>query len=350
MKTQYFSVTDPRDPALKTVGAILRNGGLAAIPTETVYGLAASALDDDAVRGIFNAKGRPADNPLIVHISDLSQWDALVTEIPDNAKRLAAAYWPGPLTIILPKSERVSSVVSGGLSTVAVRMPSHPIARAVIDAAGVPLAAPSANTSGKPSPTAAQHVKDDLDGKIDCIVDAGPCPIGVESTVVSLAGEKPRLLRPGGVTPEMLEAVLGEIDIDDAVFHRLADDETAASPGMKYKHYAPAARVTILKGSFAQFRQYVDAHKAPGTMALCFAGEENALPVPAIAFGKADDGSTQAARIFAALRELDKRGATTVFARYPQIDGVGLAVFNRLVRAAAFQIIDLGGAPCSVTD
>ena len=346
MKTQFFSVKDPCDPALQTVGAILRNGGLAAIPTETVYGLAANALCDDAVRGIFRAKGRPADNPLIVHISDLSQWDALVTEVPDAAKRLAAAYWPGPLTIILPKSGRVSDVVSGGLPTVAVRMPSHPIARTVIDAAGVPLAAPSsANTSGRPSPTTAQHVKDDLDGKIDCIVDAGPCPIGVESTVVSLAGDKPRLLRPGGVTPEMLEAVLGEIDIDDAVFHRLADNETAASPGMKYKHYAPLARVVILKGSFAQFRQYVDAHKTPGTMALCFAGEEGDLPVPAIAFGEAGDDAAQAARIFAALRELDKRGATTVFARFPQTDGVGLAVFNRLVRAAAFQIIDLGGAP-----
>ena len=345
MKTQVFSVRSPDDPAIAQVGEILREGGLAAIPTETVYGLAASALNDDAVRGIFRAKGRPADNPLIVHISAVSQWDALVTAIPDSAKRLAAAYWPGPLTIILPKSGRVSDVVSGGLSTVAVRMPSHPIARAVIDAAGVPLAAPSANTSGKPSPTTAQHVKADLDGKIDCIVDAGSCPIGVESTVVSLAGEKPRLLRPGGVTPDMLEAVLGEIEIDDAVFHHLADDKTAASPGMKYKHYAPSARVTILKGSFAQFKAYVEAHSAPGTMALCFAGEEEDLPVPAIAFGSADDGGTQAARIFAALRELDARGAKTVFARFPRMEGVGLAVFNRLVRAAAFQIVDLGGAP-----
>lgn len=341
MNTQYFSVSDPRDPALRTVGEILRRGGLAAIPTETVYGLAANALDDDAVRGIFRAKGRPADNPLIVHISDYSQWAPLVREIPAQAKQLADAFWPGPLTVILPKSDRVSSVVSGGLSTVAVRMPSHPVARAIIDTAGVPLAAPSANTSGKPSPTTAQHVKDDMDGKIDCIVDAGPCSVGVESTVLSLAGNKPRLLRPGGITPEMLERVLGSIDIDDAVFHQLAAGQTAASPGMKYKHYAPKAQVTILKGSLQQFCEYVDAHKTPDTLALCFAGEEALLPVPAIAFGNEADGKSQAANIFAALRDVDSRGAGQVFARFPNMDGVGLAVFNRLVRAAAFHIVEL---------
>ncbi len=341
MKTQYFTVQDPRDPALAAVGDILRRGGLAAIPTETVYGLAANALNDDAVRGIFRAKGRPADNPLIVHISAFSQWEPLVQSIPEQAKQLADAFWPGPLTIILPKSARISSVVSGGLSTVAVRMPSHPVARAIIDNAGVPLAAPSANTSGKPSPTTAQHVRDDMDGKIDCIVDAGPCSVGVESTVLSLAGETPRLLRPGGVTPEMLERVLGSIEIDNAVFHQLAAGQTASSPGMKYKHYAPAAQVTILKGSFAQFQAYVDAHKTPDTLALCFDGEESQLSVPAIAFGKASDGKDQAANIFAALRDVDRRGAKQVFARFPQMDGVGLAVFNRLVRAAAFHILEL---------
>ena len=341
MNTLVFTVSDPRDPALQTVGEILRRGGLAAIPTETVYGLAANALDDEAVRGIFRAKGRPADNPLIVHISDLSQWAPLVLDIPAQAKQLADAFWPGPLTVILPKSDRVSSVVSGGLSTVAVRMPSHPVARAIIDSAGVPLAAPSANTSGKPSPTTAQHVKDDMDGKIDCIVDAGPCSVGVESTVLSLAGNKPRLLRPGGITPEMLERVLGSIDIDDAVFHQLAAGKTAASPGMKYKHYAPKAQVTILKGSLQQFCEYVDAHKTPDTLALCFAGEEALLPVPAIAFGNEADGKSQAANIFAALRDVDSRGAGQVFARFPNMDGVGLAVFNRLVRAAAFHIVEL---------
>lgn len=341
MNTLVFTVSDPRDPVLQTVGEILRRGGLAAIPTETVYGLAANALDDEAVRGIFRAKGRPADNPLIVHISDYSQWAPLVLDIPAQAKQLADAFWPGPLTVILPKSDRVSSVVSGDLSTVAVRMPSHPVARAIIDSAGVPLAAPSANTSGKPSPTTAQHVKDDMDGKIDCIVDAGPCSVGVESTVLSLAGDKPRLLRPGGVTPAMLERVLGEIDIDDAVYHQLAAGKTAASPGMKYKHYAPKAQVTILKGSFAQFCDYVESHKTPDTLALCFDGEEALLSVPAIAFGKESDGKSQAANIFAALRDVDSRGAGQVFARFPQMDGVGLAVFNRLVRAAAFHIIEL---------
>lgn len=345
MKTQYFQVLSPDDPAIAAVGAILRGGGLAAIPTETVYGLAANALNDDAVKSIFAAKGRPADNPLIVHISDFSQWPALVREIPDSAKRLAEAYWPGPMTIVLPKSGRISETVSGGLDTVAVRMPSHPVARAVINAAGVPLAAPSANRSGKPSPTTAQHVKDDMDGRIDCILDAGPCEVGVESTVVSLCEKRPRLLRPGGVTPEMLRNVLGELDIDDAVFHRLAEGETAASPGMKYKHYAPAAPVTILKGSFKQFCEYVKTHKTEGTIALCFKGEEDLLPVPAVTFGAEDDGTAQAAAIFHALREVDKRGASAVFARFPKMDGVGLAVFNRLVRAAAFRVVDLGGAP-----
>ena len=345
MNTQYFNVSDPRDPAIAAAGAVLRRGGLVAIPTETVYGLAANAMNDNAVRGIFAAKGRPADNPLIVHISALSQWDALVTEIPDRAKQLAAAFWPGPLTIILPKSDAVSTVVSGGLSTVAVRMPSHPIARAIIDAAGVPLAAPSANRSGKPSPTTAQHVKDDMDGRIDCIVDAGPCKVGVESTVLSLAEATPRLLRPGGVTPEMLQSVLGEITVDDAVFHKLADGRSAASPGMKYKHYAPAASVTLVKGSLPRFCDFVNKQSGDGVLALCFAGEEKLLSVPAIAFGRADDGDTQAAALFAALREVDNRGASTVFARFPAMDGVGLAVFNRLVRAAAFRVLDLGGAP-----
>lgn len=341
MKTIRIRTTDPADERLKEAGALLRRGGLVAIPTETVYGLAANAFDEAAVRGIFRAKGRPADNPLIVHISDIAQWAPLVTAIPERAKLLAERFWPGPLTMILPKSDLIGKVVSGGLATVAVRFPSHPIARAVIDAAGVPLAAPSANTSGRPSPTNASDVLEDLGGKIDAVVDAGPCSVGVESTVLSLCGETPRLLRPGGVTPEMLREVLGELEIDPAVYENLREGAVAASPGMKYKHYAPRAKVVLLKGSFAQFCAYVAAHAEEGTFALCFAEEAAALPVPTVIYGSANDSATQAQHIFEALREVDRRGAKRVFARLPARDGLGLAVFNRLVRAAAFQILTL---------
>ncbi len=341
MNTTYYVINDPADVRLRQVGTLLKDGGVVAIPTETVYGLAANALDSAAVEKIFAAKGRPADNPLIVHIHDRAQWAPLVAEIPPAAAALADAFWPGPLTIILKKSALVPDVTSGGLDTVAVRMPSHPIARAILQACDVPLAAPSANTSGKPSPTDGAAVREDMDGKIDAIVDSGPCSVGVESTVVSLAGDVPRLLRPGGVTPEMLESVLGSIDIDDAVFHRLAAGKTAASPGMKYKHYAPSAQVILLKGDFAAYRAFLAAHKEPGTVALCFDGEETALPVPAVSYGAATDSAAQGQRLFEALRELDKQGAKTVYARFPSQDGFGLAVFNRLIRAAAFRVIEL---------
>ena len=341
METKLIKTTDPADERLKEAGEILRAGGLVAIPTETVYGLAANAFDETAVRGIFAAKGRPADNPLIVHISALSQWAPLVKAIPERAKMLAEHFWPGPLTVILPKSERIGPVVSGGLDTVAVRFPSHPIARAVIDAAGVPLAAPSANTSGRPSPTKAQDVLEDLGGKIDAVVDGGPCSVGVESTVVSLCGDVPRLLRPGGVTPEMLRQTLGELEIDPSVYDKLREGAVAASPGMKYKHYAPAAQVVLLKGSFEEFKAYVISHADADTLALCFEEEAAALPVPTVTYGCENDSASQAQCIFDALREVDRRGATRVFARVPAQDGLGLAVFNRLVRAAAFQIIEL---------
>ena len=341
MNTKRFHVTDAADPRLQEAGAILRRGGLVAIPTETVYGLAANALDETAVKAIFAAKGRPVDNPLIVHIANRAQWSALVKTIPPEAERLAAAFWPGPLTIILKKSEKIPAVVSGGLDTVAVRMPSHIIARAIITEAGVPLAAPSANLSGKPSPTNADRVQEDLDGKIDLIIDAGDCSVGVESTVVSLAGKTPRLLRPGGVTPAMLEDVLGKIEIDPAVFDRLAEGETAASPGMKYKHYAPRAKVILLKGTAAQYRAFLQAHKDENAVALCFAEEAEASPLPAICYGSAENSLSQASRIFEALRQVDESGAEIAYAHFPPAEGLGLAVFNRLVRAAAFRILEL---------
>lgn len=337
MKTLYLS--DKQEDILKCA-EILKNDGLVAIPTETVYGLAGNALKGSCVKKIFAAKGRPSDNPLIVHISDISQWEPLVKAVPEKAKALAEKYWPGPLTIILPKSEIIPDEICGGLDTVAVRMPSNETARAIIDACSFPLAAPSANTSGKPSPTTAQHVMADLDGKIDAIVDGGSSSVGIESTVISLASDMPRLLRPGGITPEMLREVLGEIIIDDAVYNKLADGAKASSPGMKYKHYSPAAKVILIKGTYDKYISFVRKNADSTTAILCFEGEE-VTDIPSVVYGKKDDPSSQAKHIFDALRSLDKIGAKTVYARFPESDGVGLGVFNRLVRAAGFNIIEL---------
>lgn len=322
-------------------GAILREGGLVAIPTETVYGLAANALDGRAVAKIFTAKGRPQDNPLIVHIGQLSQWESLVREIPPRAMALAKAYWPGPLTIILPKSDIIPDEVSAGLDTVAVRFPSMRTAQKIISAAGVPLAAPSANLSGSPSPTCARHTMDDMRGRIDAVLDGGDCNFGVESTVITLATEVPRLLRPGAVTPEELRAVLGEIAIDDAVMGQLKEGVKAASPGMKYKHYSPKAEVTIIKSDLKAFCEFTEKLKNKhGVFALCFDGEEAAIPLPCVTYGREDDALTQSHRLFTALRELDEKGAQVVYARCPSTDGVGMAVYNRLLRAAGFSVME----------
>ena len=324
--------------AIEKAGELLRAGEVVAIPTETVYGLAANAYDGNAVSKIFKAKGRPQDNPLIVHIAKVEMLSDLVAEVPEAAKKLAAAFWPGPLTMILPKSEKIPDAVSAGLPTVAVRMPSHPVAHAVIEAAGVPLAAPSANLSGSPSPTNAKYVLEDMHDRIPLILDGGSSAVGVESTVITLATARPRVLRPGGITVEQLRALLGEVDVDDAVLHKLAEGVRAASPGMKYKHYAPRADITIVKGSFEEFRRFVET-KEKDAFVLCFAGEEKYFP-HAVTYGREDDGLSQANRLFDALRELDEQGANTVYARCPALSGVGLAVYNRLIRAAGFKIVE----------
>ncbi len=324
-------------------GAILKKGGLVGIPTETVYGLAANALDGAAVAKIFEAKGRPMDNPLIVHIAEISELDDLVSYVPPVVYDLADAFWPGPLTIILDKSPIIPDEVSAGLDTVAIRMPSHPVARKIIKAAGVPLAAPSANTSGKPSPTTATHVMHDMAGKIDAVVDGGPCSVGVESTVITLATRKPRLLRPGRVTPEELEEVLGdELLIDDAVLGKLKEGERAASPGMKYKHYSPSSDVTIVRGTFSAFAEFVN-QKFEGdnnVAALVFDGEEG-LDCKTYNFGAQDDDLAHAAKLFDALRACDDDKITELYVRCPSSDGVGLAVMNRLLRAAEYKIVDV---------
>ena len=341
MKTEVIKVNSSSDPGVKKAAELLKKGEVVAIPTETVYGLAANAFDEKAVEKIFIAKGRPSDNPLIVHISELSQWAELVESIPENALALARAFWPGPLTIILKKSSLIPLRTSGGLDTVGVRMPLHPTARAIISAAGVPLAAPSANNSGKPSTTTAEHCLHDLDGKIPLIIDSGECSVGVESTVVTLVPKVPRVLRPGGISLEMLADVLGKVEVDDAVLSKLADGAVAASPGMKYKHYSPNAKVSIVKGSFESFKTFVEAQKEKDVLALVFEGEGKRLSVPFIEYGKENDGASQARKIFSALRRVDETGAKLVYARFPEKDGVGLAVLNRLIRAAAFNIIEL---------
>ena len=327
---------------------LLRESELVGIPTETVYGLAADALNGTAAARIFAAKGRPQDNPLIVHIASLSEWEPLVRELPAQAVRLAEAYWPGPLTMILPRSGRVPEAVSAGLPTVAVRMPSHPVARAIIEAAGRPLAAPSANRSGSPSPTTAAHVLADMEGRIAAVVDGGPCSVGVESTVVDLTptlqGGPVRLLRPGGITVPQLEAAAGTVVIDPAVTDRLAEGAVASSPGMKYKHYAPQAQVIIVRGDPEHYAAYVNrrAQEEPDrhVAALCFEEDRPRLQVPCVMYGRRDDPSSQARGLFDALRRLDADGIDVAYAACPGQGGVGLAVYNRLLRAAAFTIVD----------
>ncbi len=323
-------------------GDLLRRGEVVGIPTETVYGLAANALDAVAVTRIFEAKGRPSDNPLIVHIAALSQLDALVTEIPENARRLASLWWPGPLTMIFKKAACIPAEVSGGLSTVAVRLPSHPTARAIIEAAGCPLAAPSANRSGSPSPTTAAHVVADMDGRVAAILDGGESGVGLESTVIDMTCEVPRLLRPGGITAEMLKEALGDVEIDPAVTAMLQQGTVAASPGMKYKHYAPRAKVTLVRGTPAAYAAFVNAHAAVGVAAMCFDGEESALSVPYLTYGAREDAAAQAHRLFDVLRAWDDRpDVTQVYAACPSSDGIGLAVYNRMLRAAEFEVIAL---------
>ena len=332
---------------IQTAGKLLKDGELVAIPTETVYGLAADALNGEAVANIFKAKGRPMDNPLIVHIADLSQVDDLVAFVPPVLEDLAKAFWPGPLTVIMEKSDLIPDEVSAGLDTVAIRMPSHPVARAIIKAAGTPLAAPSANTSGMPSPTTAAHVLHDMDGKIAAVVDGGPCEVGVESTVLTLCTRVPRILRPGRVTPEDLFDVLGDVDVDDAVLGQLAEGAVAASPGMKYKHYSPKAEVYIVDGSAEGFAKYVNekvverAADEAAVAALVFDGEESLVNCVTLPFGAEDDSLGQAEHLFDDLRRADELGVSDIYVRCPSAEGVGLAVMNRLLRAAEFRIINV---------
>ena len=339
MKTLYLTAEDIQTPAL--AAEIIKSGGLVAIPTETVYGLGANGLDEAAVMKIFEAKGRPQDNPLILHISGPEEIERYCHHIPQAAFDLAEKFWPGPLTIVLPARRSVPRRTTGGLDTVAVRCPDSDVTREIIRLSGVPLAAPSANISGKPSTTTAEHVRHDHDGRIDAIVDGGPCRVGVESTIVDLTEERPRLLRPGGIGPEELLAVLGDLVVDKAVTAQVSKDEVVKAPGMKYKHYAPQSEVVIVSGSREKAAEYIRAHFTPGDRVLCF---EEELPLYAdcapLSYGREADVNTLSAGLFAALRELDDPTIHQVYARCPVGGGVAYAVQNRLKKAAAFHIVD----------
>ena len=324
---------------IKRAAEILKGEGIVAVPTETVYGLAASAFSDTAIKKVFSAKGRPQDNPLIVHISDIDMLKTVADDIPDVAYICAEKFWPGPFTMVLKKNKNIADSVSCGLDTVAVRMPDEKTVRDIINFSRLPLAAPSANISGAPSPTTFSHVLDDLDGLIDAVVLGNDCKVGVESTVVSLCGEKPRLLRPGAVTLTQLKSVLPDIEVDKAILSEPDGSEKVASPGMKYKHYAPKTKTFLVCADYEKFAEFVNSHE--NALAVCFAEEQNLIKIKNIVYGSSEDEFTLAKNVFSVLRKVDKFNADAVYIHAPSKEGVGLAVYNRLIRAAAFKVISL---------
>jgi len=345
MKTTYFHITDPGSQAeeISQAAAILSSGGLLGIPTETVYGLGANGLDAGAVRRIFEAKGRPQDNPLILHIPEAGWLGRYCRNIPPAAYLLAQKFWPGPLTIILQRRENVPNAVTCGLDTVGVRCPDHPVTLAILRAAGVPVAAPSGNLSGRPSPTCARHMEEDMDGRIDGIVDGGPCRVGVESTIIDLTAPVPRLLRPGGLPLEQVREVLGEVAVDRAVTAPLSAGERPRAPGMKYRHYAPKAPVTVVTGEGLRTARYIRRNLGEHTGVICFDEYADQFPGCVVeSIGSAADRAEQARRVFDALRAFDGTDVEAIFAQCPGDAGLGLAVANRLKKAAGFQVVALG--------
>ena len=342
MQTQ---VLPPSAEALALAADLLRRGQLVAFPTETVYGLGANALDADAVRAIFAAKGRPADNPLIVHIWSTAQIEAFA-ELPEGAEALIERFWPGPLTLLMRRKPAIPDVVTAGLDTVAVRMPSHPTARALLRACGLPVAAPSANRSGRPSPTTAAHVSEDLNGVVPLILDGGACEVGLESTVLDLCHGTPCILRPGGVTQEQLSSVLGPVEIAGSVLRPLQTGEVARSPGMRYRHYAPKGDLTLVTGpeeeTLSALRLLYDRDTAAGYRTGVFCFEEHAQTLAdchPFRMGRLSDPASVAERLFDLLRQADDAGIERIYSEVVPPTGIGLAVMNRLGRAAAFKSI-----------
>ncbi len=344
MKTEIVKIDSLQngeaDGYIARAADIIRNGGLVVFPTETVYGLGGDGTDADAAKKIYAAKGRPSDNPLIIHIADPADAEKYAYT-NEYYYKLASAFMPGPLTVILKKKDTVPFSVTGGLDTVAIRCPSNEIARALIKRAGIPIAAPSANISGKPSPTCAAHVIDDLDGIVDMIIDGGEADIGLESTIVKLDGDTLTLLRPGGITVDALRCVMDKVEISHAVLEKLAENERPLSPGMKYRHYAPSAPLVLLEGDEKKIIKFLqNEQKSKKCVILCYSEEMGALQSDGlIDVGKANDLETQAHKLFFALREADKlEGVEVIYAHLPRRDGIGLALYNRMIRAAAHTI------------
>ena len=340
MDTKIVRINDKTEygEALDLAAKIILTGGLVVFPTETVYGLGGNGLLSDAAQKIYSAKGRPSDNPLIIHISEPDDADKYA-HTSDIYYRLADAFMPGPLTVIMPKRECIPHSVTGGLETVAVRCPSHPIANALIKECGVPIAAPSANISGRPSPTDAKYVVEDMNGRVDMIIDGGECEIGLESTIVKIDGNSLTLLRPGAITYDALCCVCDNVKIAPAVLEKLAENEKPLSPGMKYRHYAPNADFVLLDGNDDDVLTFMIGEQKENCAILCYDEELMYLDASlSISIGAKNDLNTQAKKLFTALREADKLGAKKIYAHLPTLDGLGLALYNRMIRAAAHTI------------
>ena len=347
METKVFVARDNyiKDEELKEASAVIRSGGLVAFPTETVYGLGGDATNPEASRKIYAAKGRPSDNPLIVHIADFSQLRNIVAEVPQEAEKLAEAFWPGPLTMILRKNEVIPYETTGGLDTVAIRMPSHPVARAFLQDSGCMIAAPSANTSGRPSPTTAQHVWGDLHGKIEILLDGGSVGIGIESTIVDLSEERPMILRPGFITQEMLSAVLGDVGMDPGLASENSKQPPKA-PGMRYRHYAPKADLTLVEGPMEEVISKINAltreAQAMGKSVGVLATEENKdcyVADHVIVIGQRQDEAEIARHLFDVLRQFDDLQVDLIYSESFVAAGVGQAIMNRLLKAAGHKRI-----------
>ncbi len=348
MKTEIVKI----DPAhvedykseLERAAEIIRGGGLVAFPTETVYGLGGNALDKTAAEKIYRAKGRPSDNPLIAHVARVEDFEKYCEiENREAFDAISSHFIPGPITVIQKKKSFIPTTVTAGLDTLAVRFPVHTVARALIEASGVPIAAPSANTSGRPSPTRVEHVIEDLDSKVDMIIDGGECSVGVESTIIHIAGKCPRLLRPGAVTLEMLRGVLGEVVVDKAVTEKLSQGEVPLAPGMKYRHYAPTAPVIALKGSERAVVDYMRAVAADEKCALLLFDEDLEFIQKnerTLTLGKREDREEHARRLFDLLRTFDKMNIDKIYTRVPDDDDIGLAVVNRLLKACGYTVVD----------
>lgn len=340
------------DKQLEHAADVLKAGGLVAFPTETVYGLGANALDENAVKGIYKAKGRPSDNPLIVHIAETGILRTLTGSIPAVASKLTEAFWPGPLTLIFPKSDRIPAIITAGLDTVAIRMPSHPVALELIRKSGVPIAAPSANSSGRPSPTLARHVVEDLSGKVDIILDGGNAMVGLESTVLDITTDPPVILRPGGITEEQLRVVLGEVRTDPAILSgRVSSSAPPRSPGMKYRHYAPKAALLLVQGKsdsvVSEICRRASLYINEGTSVGILATDETKaqyapslqLSCRILSLGSRRRPESMAANLFRCLREFDEKTVEFILAEMPESDGIGQAITNRLMKAAGGNII-----------